>query len=910
MADQRMAMSADAAAVAPFPHRLRLLSSRPGVFGRTARKAPLTLALTAGLWVVGAGTGSLHHGPRHLRSEVLLDGAHSLSHPLSIVLSLLWAPGLIGYVWSTAVLLTLGIFAEQRLGTARYVTALVTTHVLAASTVAGSAWLVGLFYPVWARAFLTVPYGGPTLGVIGAVLAASSTFPMLWRRRMRVGCITLFTTMVLFYGGGLAVLLLATTAFGLVLGRAFRPAHASAGPVGSVHEARVLASVIVAATAIGPLLAMFTPAPTGPFAMLGFLVADVRGAGPNAVAELCGRAPGSAACAMGRLNLHPSVATTLMACLPALLLLLFADGLRRGRRMAWIGALALEGALAGVAIAYYVLTMADAGTVLPIPNLSDEQPVLLLTQLVLPCLVPVVVVVVVLVFGRDLFVVRAPKGNVRMLGRQLSLLVLGSGALYVGLGLLVADQWKTAPTVWDLLSDVPLRLAPGELTLGALADHIPTGPVAQLLFDWVGVVFWACAAVIILRSFRQTSTATRAERDQATKILIENGGSSVAWMGLWRGNDYWFSADGCSYVAYRLIQGVALTVGDPIGPPLERASAVSAFTQHCESIGAAPCFYSASARLEALCTDHGWHSVQIAEETVLPLGSLAFTGKKFQDLRTTLNRAKREGLHVEWLNYHTAPLATVLQIQAISEDWVSQQSLPEMGFTLGGLEQLNDPKTRCSVVVDGMGLVHAVASWLPIFEAGKVIGWTLDFMRRRTNGFSHGSELLIAQGALDFQSQGYRVLSLSGAPLARADHRASDVDDGAGVVPGPDALDRLLDRLGTRLEPVYGFRSLHRFKAKFDPQYQPMYLIYADEASLPAIGRAVARAYIPDASLGTLLRVVNKIMFGRSNRPDRAPVPALRPLQAPLPQTTPDLWMPTMPDRPDSSSPEPTETNR
>lgn len=864
---------------APMPQRRSL--------SRAVRRVPVSLSLSATFWLVGAGTGSLRHGPRHAGSGVLLNGAHSLSHPASLVLSLLWAPGMRGYVWGTVALLTLGAFAERRLGTARYALALVATHILAASTVAISARLVGRFSPGWAKAFLTVPYGGPTLGVIGAVLVASSTLPTLWRRRLRVGSIALFSTMVLFYGGGLAVLLLAATAGGLALGRAFHPVDAVTSPVGSVHEARVLASVVVAATALGPLLATFTPAPAGPFAMLGFLVADVRRARPDVVAALCRDAPTTAGCAIGQLNLHPSVGVTLMAVLPALLLLVFADGLRLGRRTAWTGALLLEGTLAGVAVTDYVLTLADAGPMLPIAYRFDERPLLMLTQLVLPCLVPITAVVVVLVLGRDLFTVTAPRRSLSRLGRRLAALATGAAALYVGLGLLVADQWRTVPTPWSLLVDFPLRLAPGELTIGAFPDLVPTGSLAQALFEWIGVAFWACAAVIIAGSFRRTS-ATRDQRDRATSILIEHGGSSIAWMGLWQGNDYWFSATGRSYVAYRLIRGVALTLADPIGPPLERLGAVREFTGYCESIGAVPCFYSASAPMEALCSDHGWHSVQIAEETVLPLGSLAFTGKKFQDLRTTMNRADREGVHVEWLDYRTAPLATIVQIQAISEDWVSQQSLPEMGFTLGGLDQLNDPQVRCSVVVDDAGLVHAVASWLPIFQGGEVTGWTLDFMRRRTNGFSHSSELLIAQAALDCQRQGYRVLSLSGAPLARADQRAPGPAQDAPPVPGPDALDRLLDHLGTRLEPVYGFRSLLRFKAKFDPQYQPMYLIYADAASLPAIGRAVARAYIPDASLGMLLRVANKVAFTRPHAPDPWPsaMPNLSPTSVPVLEAT------------------------
>lgn len=57
------------------------------------------------------------------------------------------------------------------------------------------------------------------------------------------------------------------------------------------------------------------------------------------------------------------------------------------------------------------------------------------------------------------------------------------------------------------------------------------------------------------------------------------------------------------------------------------------------------------------------------------------------------------------------------------------------------------------------------------------------------------------------------------------------------------------------MEPYYGFCSLHSFKTKFKPRFEPMYLAYRDEADLPRIGVALARAYLPDTPLRTLVRM-------------------------------------------------------
>lgn len=138
---------------------------------------------------------------------------------------------------------------------------------------------------------------------------------------------------------------------------------------------------------------------------------------------------------------------------------------------------------------------------------------------------------------------------------------------------------------------------------------------------------------------------------------------------------------------------------------------------------------------------------------------------------------------------------------------------------------------------------------MPVYGGdGAVVGWTLNLMRRADGGFRATMEFLIASSCLYFKSEGAQFISLSGAPLARSDA------DPAGV----SAVDRLLDPLGSTLEPVYGFRSLHAFKAKSQPRLSPMYMAFRDEGDLPRIGIAITRAYLPTAGLGDVLAMVKQ----------------------------------------------------
>jgi len=409
-------------------------------------------------------------------------------------------------------------------------------------------------------------------------------------------------------------------------------------------------------------------------------------------------------------------------------------------------------------------------------------------------------------------------------------------------------SWRIAVTIAGLSSLVGLVLT------GLLAYAGLTGLDADtegLGMTIAGQVAWGVLLLVLLvgrNAFRAPSrrwlrrfVERRTDRTAALELLRSAGGSTLSWMSTWPDNRYFFSADGRSVVAYQVHSRVAIGLGDPIGPAGDRDVAIAEFTADAERLGLTPAFFSATRPTTERALAQGYRELQIAEDTLLDLPGLAFTGKSWQDIRTATNRAAKDHITFSMVTLADEPWSLVAQLRGLSEQWVGDKGLPEMGFTLGSVDEALDPEVRVALARDESGIVHGVLSWLPVYSAdGAVHGWTLDLMRRRDGGFRPVIEFLIAQSVLTFQAEGALLVSLSGAPLARA---AGAENASLAVLP------KVLDSLGALLEPVYGFRSLHAFKAKFRPRYESLHLLYRDEADLPRIGLAIARAYLPDTSL-------------------------------------------------------------
>lgn len=827
------------------------------VFG--AAGAPVSFALLAVVWmteIAGAVLDDRGELDKYLAVGIMPFEHWHLWTPFTSGLA---APNTAGCVVATIAVLVAAAPIERRIGSRRFGIAALLTQTAGSMLGLGLSALAKTFDADWGFRLHVGTAVGPTTWIFGVVLVATSRMDTLWRRRIRVGLIALLVTLALFGGHLQDVVRLSAAVIGLMAGPSI-VGRSARGPrlAGTRREGRVLVALVVAASSLGPVLAALSPNAVGPFAVLRDVVRGVPYTAAE-VREICAdSATDPVECRRGLLDLRlGGVGPTILSIMPSLFLLVVSDGLRRGRRFAWVVAVVSQVILLGLSMANFAIRFLATGDDESV-FYGLESPTAYRT--VVPFLLPFAVLVV-LIASRRLFHVSAPTGTYRRWALSMIGVVLGFAAVYVTGGYLARAGFATTPSFAGLLADFPQRLIPPVYLQWLEPALLPQSAVTTALFEWTGVVFWVVVCVLVAGSFFTPVYGSETDAtEKAQALLTASGGSALSWMTTWRGNKYRFGPDGRSYVAYRVISGVALTTGDPVGPRASLRENVIDFAEFASSNGWIPCFYSVTSEVRSVTDSLGWGGIQVAEETVLDLHAITFSGKRFQDVRTALNRARKSGVVAEWVSFPSAPLAVTDQITAISEEWVADKGMPEMGFTLGGLEEIDDEHVRCLIAVDEHRTVHGVTSWMPVYEEGVVVGWTLDFMRRRSEGFRPAMEFLIASAALLLEQEGARFLSLSGAPLAKVDEREPTHISSVEQSTLSGLLERVLDVLGRTLEPVYGFRSLLAFKSKFQPRYEPMYMTFADPAALPSIGNAIGRAYLPDVSLGQGFKLVRTMI--------------------------------------------------
>ncbi|WP_062382675.1 bifunctional lysylphosphatidylglycerol flippase/synthetase MprF [Demequina iriomotensis] len=752
------------------------------------RRVPGTITVTVLVLAVGALTGALWTSAE---SSGLVDrwgwGVDEFADGrwLNLLAGAAIAPAPWMYVLILGTFCIGGGFLELRYGTVRMLIAVIGTHVAAVLGTAALLLGLGALGVGWAETLAHVPDVGLSNGGFGALGAATAGMPLLWRRRVRLVGLLYCVAMILYaaeiwdFTHGMAF------AVGILIGPWIvgRERERLDWRFGT-QEVRDTAAILLAFGGLHQLLTRIWPGQGG--------ILEFGGAADDAGVTTLGLVGG------------------------AVVSLAFAYALHKGRRGAW-----------------WVVTVLSALTVLA-SLLVDLTPSVVLDVILDAALLAL------LIGWRRCFAVKASKANRRRVWRRGLLTVAGLVTFTVVAIMALGDQIDPEPTLGYAIGEALLRV------FGLSSGLEGTTTLARTLLSGIGIVWFVAFAIFLaslLLASRQHST-DEAVRDRY--IALQRGTASmtsIGYMTRWEGIDHWISDDGEAGVGFRQVGSTVIVLSDPVGTAEGVPAAHAEFADFCRSRGWRLAYFAVSEAQRAVLEREGWRAIQVAEDTVIRLPELAFTGKAWQDVRSAINRAKREGITMRTVRFADAPRGLKDQMEAISAQWAGDKSLPEMGFTLGDLREADDPNVEMHLAVDADGTVHGMTSWLPVYRDGDVVGWTIDIMKRRLDdGVMSGvMEFLIAQSAVEFKEAGYEFISLSAAPLSYS-----------GEIEG--SVERLLDVLADKMEPYYGFTSLERFKAKFKPEHRPLSLMYADEAQLPAIALAILRAYLPDATAADLVK--------------------------------------------------------
>lgn len=356
-------------------------------------------------------------------------------------------------------------------------------------------------------------------------------------------------------------------------------------------------------------------------------------------------------------------------------------------------------------------------------------------------------------------------------------------------------------------------------------------PLSVFLLGVSGVL-WLLASW--LAPWRYRCNRREHEQERVRKLLSEHGVDTLSPFVLRPDKSYFFTADERAFLAYRVIAGVAVVSGDPIGPPAAVDELIPDFLQFARERDWRVAVLGAGEGSLRLYARHGLRALYHGDEGVIEVAPFSLEGRAIRKVRQSVHRLERGGYIARCVFAGDVDPALAADLVAVSDAWRGSQ--PQRGFTME-FGSLFDVVGREALFVIGHDAAGEVAGFfhLAVSPASRTLSLS-SMPRRRTtpNGFN---EWLVAETVAWAREHGFERVSLNFSPFAA-------VLAPNGRLSPPQRVQR---RLLYQLKGTFQFDNLLAFNRKFFPRWQKRYVVLESLTDLPRVGFAglAAEGYLP-----------------------------------------------------------------
>jgi lysyl-tRNA synthetase, class II len=442
----------------------------------------------------------------------------------------------------------------------------------------------------------------------------------------------------------------------------------------------------------------------------------------------------------------------------------------------------------------------------------------------------IVVLVLLLVYREEFYALGDPYTRWRAL-RAFVLLAAFSFSSGMALMYWQGKHISGDPTLWARFEHVALGLVgiegPVTFKRGATDDLV------AVLLGGLGLMTALIVAYLVLRPAEPIARQS-AEDDERLRELIAKQGrrDSLAYFATHSDKSVIWSPSGKAAITYRVVSGVMLASGDPIGDPEAWPGAIKVYVEeadrHAWVVAVVGCSETGG---EVWCREADLDALELGDEAICYSDKFSLEGRAMRNVRQMVNRVERQGYECQVRRLKDIPRSEVELIKTGIEAWRGSSERGSFSMALGP-DRFGDPGDGECVVATATkdGEVRALINFVP----WGTDGMSLDLMVRDREAEPGLNELLIVKAMQAAKGLGIIRASLNFAVFRSALERGEKL--GAGPIT------RMWRSTLVFFSRWYQIESLYKFNSKFQPEWVPRYVAFKNTRDIPRVGLAYAEA--------------------------------------------------------------------
>jgi lysyl-tRNA synthetase class 2 len=493
----------------------------------------------------------------------------------------------------------------------------------------------------------------------------------------------------------------------------------------------------------------------------------------------------------------------ILSVIIGLLLLMLSHGLRRRKRRAWEA----------------VTLILAASVVVHLIHPRHDR--------VITAVVSAILLAALLYFRKEFYAVGDPRTRWRALwvfcGLVVADIIIGLTYMLLAEGL--AENYslwqRTVHVVYGLVGvSGPVRFVPDA-----------RGDLFVLLTSGLGLFTLLVTVYLFFRPARPPGRVGQPDAQRVRDLLCKQGyRDSLGYFTLRSDKSVIWSPTGKSCIGYRVVSGVMLAGGDPLGDPEAWPGAIHAFLDEASRHAWVPAVMGCGEQAaEVWCREGGLTALELGDEAIVEVAEFSLKGRSMRNVRQMVNRVERSGYTTQVRRVRDIPAAEIALFARQAGSWRGNPT--ERGFSMA-LGRMGAPGDDDCVIATAHenGVLRAILHFVPWGPDGL----SLDLMRRDRSAQPGVNDFLIVAAINAAGELGVKRISLNFAVFRAALERGERI--GAGPV--------LRAWRGILLFASRWFQieSLYKFNAKFAPVWVPRFFVWPGTRDTPRVALAALEA--------------------------------------------------------------------
>ena len=511
-----------------------------------------------------------------------------------------------------------------------------------------------------------------------------------------------------------------------------------------------------------------------------------------------------------------------------LLLLMLSHGLKRRKRRAWE---AVTGLLA-VSVVVHVL-----------PFRQDR---------IITAVISALLVGALLYFRREFYAVGDPRTRWRAVWVFLGLVVadVAIGLTYILLARGLAQDYS----LWQRV----VHVVYGLVGVSGPVHFVPEkrSDLFSLLTGTLGLFTLIVTAYLFFRPARPAGRLGQQDSERVRDLLRRHGDrDSLGYFTLRSDKSIIWSPTGKSCIGYRVVSGVMLAGGDPLGDPEAWPGAIHAFLDEAARHAWVPAVMGCGElAAEVWCREGELTALELGDEAIVEVADFSLKGRSMRNVRQMVNRVERSGYVAEVRRAGDVGCDNIAVLARQAGSWRGNPT--ERGFSMA-LGRIGAPGDENCVIATATenGVLRGILHFVPWGPDGL----SLDLMRRDRSAQPGVNDFLIVETIKAADALGIKRISLNFAVFRSALERGERI--GAGPVL------RMWRGILLFASRWFQIESLYKFNAKFTPAWVPRFFVFPGASDAPRVGLAAleAEAFLVWPKL-EMRRLARRLGLGKARR--------------------------------------------